>query len=98
LPSVNNGLESRERTAVLEQLPDPPVGADRVLSYVITIADKSADSSKSVLYPPESDVMIVSVTRGVGLFLLARHTIPDKDAVEREWILSKATARIRQFE
>ena len=97
LPSASNDRETRRRKVVMERLPDPSIGADRAISYVITIVDSSGDGAGDVLYPPQTHVMTLAVVRGAALYCLARNTNTDSDAEGRERLLSKWVQRIRTY-
>jgi hypothetical protein len=97
LPSASNGRETRRRTMILAKLPDPDVGADRSISYSITITDEGAGGADDVLYPTQTHVMTLAVVRGVAVYCLARNSAPQADAQEREQLLSKWVQRIRSY-
>lgn len=97
LPSASNDRETRRRKIIMERLPDPSIGADRAISYAITVVDSSGDGTGAVLYPPQTHVMTLAVVRGAALYCLARNTDADSDAEDRERLLSKWTRRIRTY-
>ncbi|ADG99066.1 hypothetical protein Srot_2632 [Segniliparus rotundus DSM 44985] len=97
LPSAANDREIRSRKMALAKLPEPSIGADRSISYSITITDEGPGGADDVLYPTQTHVMTLAVVRGVAMYCLARNSAPQTDAQEREQMLSKWVQRIRSY-
>ncbi|MGL6235745.1 MAG: hypothetical protein ACRC20_10405 [Segniliparus sp.] len=97
LPSASNDRETRLRKVIMERLPAPSIGADRAISYVITVVDAPGGGADDVLYPPQTHVMTLAMVRGVALYCLARNTSPEADADDNERLLSKWVQRIRTY-